>query len=78
MHITNFSPPKIPTIKTIPTTKDKNAQIVAERMDKKSTENGITSPSIQNISYTVLFKGLSIIYFNINVIELSIVSALTY
>jgi len=55
MHIANFSLPNIPTVKIIPTTKDKNAQIVAERMEKKSIENGITFPSIKKITYTVLF-----------------------
>lgn len=55
MHIANFSPPNIPTVKIIPTTKDKNAQIVAERMEKKSIENGITFSSIKKIAYTVLF-----------------------
>ena len=60
MHITKFSPPNIPT------TKNKNARIGAERRDKKSIENGIPFPSIQNAAYTVLFKELSIIYFSSN------------
>ena len=61
MHIANFSPPNIPTAKIILTTKNKNAQIVAERMDKKSIENGITFPSIQKTAYTVLFKDCQLV-----------------
>ncbi len=51
----NVSPPNIPT------KKNKNAQIAAERMDKKSIANGITFPSIQKIAYTVLFKDCQLV-----------------
>ena len=66
MHITKFSPPNIPTVKIIPTTRAKKARIVAVRMDEKSIENDMIFPSIDEAAYTVLSEGLSIVYFGPN------------